>query len=114
MKAINKTIEKYIAKREDYAIVIVEEEDIRQDHPDYTSWQEYDGPAEIGEVFGEGGQLSTKEAARLTGRAMNSIRDNIRRGAIAARKVGRDWLIPNEEIIKFYFYDGSYVEDENI
>ncbi len=44
---------------------------------------------------------SVPEAAKLLGLAPNTVRQQIRNGKLAARKISRDWYLTAEEIERY-------------
>lgn len=46
--------------------------------------------------------ITTQEAARLTGYSSELFRVLARKGAIAAYKMGRDWLLSREAVLEHY------------
>ena len=45
--------------------------------------------------------MTTKEAAALLGLSPATVRRQVENGAIAARKVGRDWTITPREVERY-------------
>ncbi len=45
--------------------------------------------------------LTTGEAARLLGISAATVRQSIRRGALAATRMGRDWFLTRAEVERY-------------